>query len=73
MLTFFVIDRWMEPVIQFLLDKGVSIPYAEIPRSRLQLRVTICFGLIISGTALMIGTLASQPHARHGEPPGNAG
>jgi signal transduction histidine kinase len=60
LLQFFSIERWMNPVIQYLLDEGVPIPYGQLPESRLQLRVTVCFGLIIADTAIMIGALANQ-------------
>ncbi len=60
LLSFFSIDRWMQPVIQYLLDEGVPIPYAQLPESKLQFRVIVCFGLIITDTAVMIGALAQQ-------------
>lgn len=60
MLSFFAIEFWMRPVIRHLLDEGLPIPYAQLPVSRLQSRMTICFGLTIAGTALMIGALANQ-------------
>ncbi|HEX3725852.1 MAG TPA: hypothetical protein VHV08_06400, partial [Pirellulales bacterium] len=60
LLSFFSIERWMRPVIQHLLDEGVPIPYGQIPESRLQIRVTVSFGLIIADTAIMIGALANQ-------------
>jgi signal transduction histidine kinase len=60
MLSFFAIEYWMRPVIRHLLDEGLPIAYAQFPVSRLQWRMTICFGLTIAGTALMIGALANQ-------------
>ena len=60
LLSFFSIERWMHAVIQYLLDEGVPIPYGQLPESKLQLRVTVCFGLIIADTAIMIGALANQ-------------
>jgi signal transduction histidine kinase len=60
MLSFFAIEYWMRPVIRHLLDEGLPIAYAQLPVARLQWRMTICFGLTISGTALMIGALANQ-------------
>jgi signal transduction histidine kinase len=60
MLSFFAIEYWMRPVIRHLLDEGLPIAYAQLPVSRLQWRMTICFGLTIAGTALMIGALANQ-------------
>jgi len=60
MLCYFAIEYWMRPVIQHLLDEGLPIAYAQLPVSRLQFRLTLCFGLTIAGTALMIGALANQ-------------
>ncbi len=60
MLSFFAIEYWMRPVIRHLLDEGLPIAYALLPTSRLQWRMTICFGMTIAGTALMIGALANQ-------------
>ena len=60
LLSFFAIERWMRPVTRHLLDRGLPIAYSQLPESRLQVRMMICFGLIIAGTALMIGALAHQ-------------
>ena len=58
--TFFLAERWMVPVTRHLLDNGVAIPFDELPQSRLQRRMNVCFGLITIVTALMIGALANQ-------------
>lgn len=58
--TFFLAERWMAPVTRYLLDQGVAIPFDELPQSRLQRRMNVCFGLITVVTALMIGALANQ-------------
>ncbi len=60
MLSFFAIEYWMRPIIRHLQDEGLPIAYSQLPISRLQWRMTICFGLTIAGTALMIGALANQ-------------
>jgi signal transduction histidine kinase len=60
MITFFLIERAMQPVIRFLLDQGVDVPYGQLPVSTLRSRMNLCFSLIILITALMIGTLARQ-------------
>ena len=60
MSTFFVIERLMEPVVRYLLDRGVAIDFDGLPTNRLQVRLNLCFGLIILISALMIGTLARQ-------------
>jgi signal transduction histidine kinase len=71
MMTFFVIERWTQPVVRYLLDRGVPIDYARLPQSRLSARLVLCFGLIILTTALMIGTLARQRAADLVEHPEN--
>jgi signal transduction histidine kinase len=58
--TFFMTERWLVPVIRYLLDKGISISFDALPARRLQVRMTICFSLTIAVTALMIGALANQ-------------
>jgi len=60
MSTFFIIERAMQPVVRYLLDKGVPIQFERLPTSHLRNRLNLCFGLVILITALMIGTLASQ-------------
>jgi signal transduction histidine kinase len=60
MITYFASERWMVPVIRYLLDRGVSIRFEELPTGRIVWRMTICFGLTIAVTAFMIGGLAYQ-------------
>jgi two-component system NtrC family sensor kinase len=60
MSTFFVIERLMQPVVRYLLDRDVPIDFDRLPTNRLQARLNLCFGLIILISALMIGTLARQ-------------
>lgn len=60
MSTFFIIERLMQPVVRYLLDKGIVIDFQQLPANRLRYRLNLCFGLIILITALMIGTLANQ-------------
>jgi signal transduction histidine kinase len=60
MSTYFIIERAMQPVVRYLLGKGVSIDFERLPTSHLRNRLNLCFGLIILITALMIGTLARQ-------------
>lgn len=60
MSAFFIIERCMQPVVRYLLDQGVRIDFERLPSNHLRNRLTLCFGLIILITALMIGTLAHQ-------------
>lgn len=58
--TFFASERWMVPVIRFLLDRGIPIEFDRLPPGRIRVRMTVTFGLTIAVTALMIGGLARQ-------------
>jgi methyl-accepting chemotaxis protein len=58
--TNFISEHWLKPVIQHLLDEGLTIPYNRLPESRLQLKMTLCFGLTTAVTGVMIGALANQ-------------
>jgi len=58
--TFFAVEHFMTPLIRHLLESGIPIDYRVLPTGRLRWRFGICFALIISTTALMIGTLARQ-------------
>jgi signal transduction histidine kinase len=60
MSTFFIIERFMQPVVRYLLDNNITIDFDRLPANKLQSRLNLCFGLIILITALMIGTLARQ-------------
>jgi signal transduction histidine kinase len=71
MITFFLIERGMAPVIRLLLDHGVPVPYDHLPVSKLRSRMNLCFSLIILIMALMIGTLARQRAADIIEDPDN--
>ena len=60
MTTYFISERWLRPVIQRLLDKGIPIAYGNLPESKLQFKMMFCFGLTTAVTGLMIGALANQ-------------
>jgi signal transduction histidine kinase len=60
MCTFFVVERWMAPVVRHLLCRGVVIDFDRLPASRLRVRLNMCFSLMIFTTALMISSLANE-------------
>lgn len=60
MIMFFVSEHWLRPVIQHLLNEGIPIAYTQLPESKIRWRMTICFGVTIAVTGLMIGALANQ-------------
>lgn len=60
MTTYFIGEYYLRPVIEYLLDEGLPIPYSQLPESKLQLKMTLCFGLTTITTGLMIGALANQ-------------
>ncbi len=57
---FFAVEHCMRPVIRHLLANGVSINYQALPQGSLRFRLGCCSLLIVTTTALMIGTLARQ-------------
>jgi hypothetical protein len=59
LITFFVSEKWIQPVIRHLLDRGLPVEFDAMPPGRLNTRMTVCFSMILVVTALMIGTLAS--------------
>ena len=60
MMTYFINERWMAPIVKHLLDHGVPIPFDQLPLSRLHIRINLCFSITIVATTLMIGALANQ-------------
>jgi signal transduction histidine kinase len=60
MVTLFVTEHWLRPVIRRLLEEGMPIAFQGLPEAKLRFRMTLCFGLTISVTGLMIGALANQ-------------
>jgi signal transduction histidine kinase len=60
MTTLFVSEHWLRPVIRRLLEEGMPIAFQGFPESKLRFRMTLCFGLTIAVTGLMIGALANQ-------------
>lgn len=60
MATFFLSERWLQPVIRFLLRSGVDIRFDRLPRGKLGTRLQVGFAVVILVTALMIGALANQ-------------
>ena len=57
---FFAVEHCMRPVIRHLLSHGVSIDYHAVPQGSLRFRLGFCSLLIVTTTALMIGTVARQ-------------
>lgn len=60
LVTFFVSERWMAPVVQLLEAHGAAIPFETLRVNRLHVRLNVCFGITIVVTGLMIGALANQ-------------
>jgi len=60
MAHFFAIEHCMEPVVQQLLLHGVPIDFQAVPKGSLRFRLGLCSLLIVTTTALMIGTIARQ-------------
>ena len=60
LITFFASEQWMGVVIADLLKRGGAINFDELPKSRLQTRIMLCFGIIIMITGVLIGALVHQ-------------
>ena len=60
MAHYFSIEHCMQPVVRHLLTHGVPIDYQAVPKGSLRFRLGICSLLIVTTTALMIGTIAQQ-------------
>lgn len=60
LITFFASERWMRVVVRDLCQQGVPLDFQSLPPSRLQARMMVCFGLIITVTSVMIAALANQ-------------
>jgi HAMP domain-containing protein len=60
LITFFVSEKWIQPVIRHLLDRGLPVEFDAMPPGRQNTRMTVCFSMILVVTALMIGTLANE-------------
>jgi signal transduction histidine kinase/DNA-binding response OmpR family regulator/HPt (histidine-containing phosphotransfer) domain-containing protein len=60
MAHYFSIEHCMQPVVRHLLTHGVPIDYQSVPRGSLRFRLGLCSLLIVTTTALMIGTIAQQ-------------
>jgi HAMP domain-containing protein len=60
MAHFFAIEHCMEPVVRQLLLHGVPIDFQAVPKGSLRFRLGLCSLLIVTTTALMIGTIARQ-------------
>lgn len=60
LVTFFASEQWMGVVIADLLRRGGGVNFEEMPKSRLQSRIMLCFGVIIMITGVLIGALVHQ-------------
>ena len=58
--TFFLSERCMAPVIEYLLRSGIDVDFEKLPKNRLSTRLQVGFGVVILTTAVMIGALANQ-------------
>lgn len=58
--TFYIAERFLQPVIQFLLRSGIDIRFEQLPRAKLGTRLQVGFAIVILVTAVMIGAVANQ-------------
>lgn len=60
LITFFVTERWLAPIVRHLLEHGIPVEFDALPPSRLHARLNLCVSLVVFITAAMIGALANQ-------------
>lgn len=60
LIAFFIEERWLAPLVRYLLDRGVPIDFESLPAGRLHVRLNVCVGGAVVLTAVMIGGLANQ-------------
>ena len=60
LVTFLVSEQWMGVVVGDLMKRGGSVNFDELPKSRLQARIMLCFTVIITVTGVLIGALVHQ-------------
>lgn len=60
LIAFFMEERWMTPLVKYLLDRGVVIDFESMPPGRLHVRLNVCVSGAVVLTAVMIGGLANQ-------------
>lgn len=60
LLTFFLTERCLRPVVLDLLSRGITIDFEVFPPTSLKRRLRIGFGVTILVTAVMIGGLSLQ-------------
>ena len=60
LMAFFMEERWMAPLVRFLIERGIPIEFDSMPAGRLHMRLNVCVGGAVVLTAVMIGGLANQ-------------
>ncbi|MCA8998432.1 MAG: HAMP domain-containing protein [Planctomycetaceae bacterium] len=60
LLTFFLLERSLQPIVVDLQRRGVRIDFDQYPQTSLKQRLSVGFGVTILMTAVMIGGLALQ-------------
>jgi signal transduction histidine kinase len=60
LIAFFMEERWLAPLVNWLIERGVPIDFNAMPAGRLHMRLNVCVGGAVVLTAIMIGGLANQ-------------
>jgi signal transduction histidine kinase len=60
LIAFFMEERWLAPLVGYLLERGVPVDFETMPSGRLHVRLNVCVGGAVVLTAVMIGGLANQ-------------
>ncbi|HVX12110.1 MAG TPA: ATP-binding protein [Pirellulales bacterium] len=60
LMTFFMEERWLAPLVRYMIERGIAIDFDSMPAGRLNMRLNVCVGGAVVLTAVMIGGLANQ-------------
>ncbi|OYV75808.1 MAG: hypothetical protein B7Z74_00890, partial [Deltaproteobacteria bacterium 21-66-5] len=60
LIAFFMEERWLGPLVRYLIERGVPVDFEAMPAGRLHVRLNICVSGAVVLTAVMIGGLANQ-------------
>lgn len=60
LIAFFMEERWLAPLVLYMIERGVYIDFESLPAGRLHVRLNVCVGGAVVLTAVMIGGLANQ-------------
>lgn len=60
LIAFFMEERWLGPLVRYLVASGVPVDFDAMPAARLHVRLNVVVSSAVVLTAVMIGGLANQ-------------